>query len=55
MRILTWNVNGLATTIQYHPWSETKSFKVNKVTKINQMFIYVCVCVCLGLVRHIKC
>ncbi|KAF1796094.1 GRF-type zinc finger transcription factor [Mucor lusitanicus] len=28
MRVLTWNVNGLATTLQYHPWSETKSYKV---------------------------
>ncbi|KAI8371122.1 Endonuclease/exonuclease/phosphatase [Blakeslea trispora] len=28
MRILTWNVNGLATTLQYHPWSEAKSYKV---------------------------
>jgi AP endonuclease-2 len=28
MRITTWNVNGLAATLQYYPWSETKSFKV---------------------------
>lgn len=28
MRVLTWNVNGLATTLQYYPWSETKSYKV---------------------------
>ncbi|CAO3612929.1 unnamed protein product [Mucor hiemalis] len=28
MRVLTWNVNGLASTLQYYPWSETKSFKV---------------------------
>ncbi|OBZ88086.1 DNA-(apurinic or apyrimidinic site) lyase 2 [Choanephora cucurbitarum] len=28
MRILTWNVNGLQTTLQYHPWSEAKSYKV---------------------------
>ncbi|ORX51632.1 DNase I-like protein [Hesseltinella vesiculosa] len=27
MRIVTWNVNGLATTLQYHPWSEKKSYK----------------------------
>ncbi|KAI8089227.1 Endonuclease/exonuclease/phosphatase [Halteromyces radiatus] len=27
MRILSWNINGLATTLQYHPWSETKSYK----------------------------
>ncbi|RCH86457.1 Class II abasic (AP) endonuclease [Rhizopus azygosporus] len=27
MRILTWNVNGLATTLQYHPWHEKKSYK----------------------------
>ncbi|GAN11120.1 DNase I-like protein [Mucor ambiguus] len=27
MRVLTWNVNGLATTLQYHPWSETKSLQ----------------------------
>ncbi|CAO3631169.1 unnamed protein product [Cunninghamella blakesleeana] len=28
MRILTWNINGLATTLQYYPWSEKKSYKV---------------------------
>ncbi|CAO3592573.1 unnamed protein product [Absidia cylindrospora] len=27
MRILSWNINGLATTLQYHPWLETKSYK----------------------------
>ncbi|KAI8068261.1 Endonuclease/exonuclease/phosphatase [Gongronella butleri] len=27
MRIVTWNVNGLATTLQYHPWSDNKSYK----------------------------
>ncbi|KAI9257141.1 Endonuclease/exonuclease/phosphatase [Phascolomyces articulosus] len=27
MRILTWNINGLSTTLHYHPWSETKSYE----------------------------
>lgn len=31
MRILTWNVNGLNTTLQYHPWCETKSYKVKEM------------------------
>ncbi|GAA5802910.1 hypothetical protein HPULCUR_008385 [Helicostylum pulchrum] len=28
MRVLTWNVNGLSSTLQYYPWSEKKSYKV---------------------------
>ncbi|KAI9488886.1 Endonuclease/exonuclease/phosphatase [Zychaea mexicana] len=27
MRILTWNINGLSTTLHYHPWSDTKSYE----------------------------
>ncbi|RUS12791.1 Endonuclease/exonuclease/phosphatase [Endogone sp. FLAS-F59071] len=28
MRILTWNINGIRTVLQYYPWSKTKSYKV---------------------------
>ncbi|KAL9553404.1 hypothetical protein MBANPS3_003317 [Mucor bainieri] len=34
MRVLTWNVNGLATTLQYHPWSETKSYKSDSFQEV---------------------
>ncbi|KAI8576033.1 hypothetical protein K450DRAFT_258577 [Umbelopsis ramanniana AG] len=28
MRIVTWNINGISTILQYHPWCESKKFKV---------------------------
>lgn len=28
MRILSWNINGLATVLHYHPWNESKSYEV---------------------------
>ncbi|CDH52865.1 dnase i-like protein [Lichtheimia corymbifera JMRC:FSU:9682] len=27
MRILSWNINGLATVLHYHPWNEKKSYE----------------------------
>ncbi|CAG8490370.1 13698_t:CDS:2 [Acaulospora morrowiae] len=27
MRLLTWNVNGLRSLVQYHPWNERKDYK----------------------------
>lgn len=27
MRILSWNVNSILTLLQYHPWSEHRSYE----------------------------
>jgi hypothetical protein len=40
MRIVTWNINGISTILQYHPWCDSKKFKVknNRLPLITRSF-----------------